>query len=359
MESPNFSESMLPSVPTKKVRETFNRREALAQCPPHLSEQLLNLFKQIDQLDLGINYYDLIHGKRKKEIRPQLLAKFTEEEQRAIEDDVLHWNQYYYLKQKHLLVELRREQFTLRDGFVSGIQRHTAQAPSVFVSGSTDFDSDVTVLPLGVVNPLIFKKKEELNPWGYDEAQLKKVSDYLWEYKAAARQLKSQQYFDFRELEHIYQLFLRYFDVQNAAEFADVYSTTGKLLETLRYYANMADLSDLHKLILNRKMNHVENDKIAREINQKYGKGYSANYISTIFRQRILPKITDAARAHEELIENLFFEENWKKCTYCGIWLLRTNDYFVKKNRSPDGLNTRCKKCDKLIREKKKNGESW
>jgi hypothetical protein len=64
-----------------------------------------------------IEQYELNHGKRVKEIRPELLRKFDEEELCTMRELVTHWNQYRYLKKRHQLVEMRREQYTLRDAF--------------------------------------------------------------------------------------------------------------------------------------------------------------------------------------------------------------------------------------------------
>lgn len=356
LESPTFNEaSLLAPNNTKKVREVFSRSEARAQCPPNLLPVLEDLFHRIDTLDLTICLYDAIHGKRTKEIRQSLLDKFSREEQVRLEEEAQHWNQYFYLKQKHELVELRREQFAIKDSFVTTVQRHTL--PTVNVDPDRqymDFGVDVKVLPLGLFRPLFFKDKKELNPFTFSEEELRAVSKEFWEFHNFAPK-KGERFFDFRDKEHLYQLFLNYFDIEGQFdEKPNIMRTSNQLLRTLEYYIECADLDEVHKTILEKKMAHVTNQKIADLVHEKYGKGYSANYISTIFRQRILPKICEAARLHEEIVGNLFFEENFKKCTYCGQWLLRTGDNFVKKTRSPDGLNTRCKKCDKLVRDRKK-----
>lgn len=354
LENPNFNEGMInPVVQTKKIRESFNRSKALAQCPDYLKEQLTNLFHLIDSVDLGIEYYEIIHGKRKREIRPALMNAFDPDEKLRILRQAESWNQYYYLKQKHLLVELRREQFTLRDSFITVIQRNTL--PVVDCAPTTsDFDSDIPVLPLGVAHPLIFRPLSQLNPFAYQEKELAEVSRYLWHYKE--RPIRPEQCtFDFREKEHVYQLFLKYFDVEDSGlNNEDKFNNTNKLLDALMYYIELADLSDIHRFILQQKMEHQSNINIAYEVNKRFGKTYSANYISTIFKQKIIEKINAAAARHLEIVENLFFEENFKQCSRCGQWLLRDNTSFVKKTRSPDGLNTRCKKCDKEIRQNKK-----
>lgn len=77
LENPVFNEATLrpiDAIPTKVKREVFSRKEALAQCPDYLKQSFITLFRDIDELDLRINYYDLEHGKRKNPIRPELLS---------------------------------------------------------------------------------------------------------------------------------------------------------------------------------------------------------------------------------------------------------------------------------------------
>jgi hypothetical protein len=89
-------------------------------------------------------------------------------------------------------------------------------------------------------------------------------------------------------------------------------------------------------------------------VNKKYNKSYTANYISTIFRQKIIPHINETVSLHAKIIENLSFPENFKKCNGCGKVLLIDSQNFVRKSRSKDGFATRCKNCDKDERKKKK-----
>jgi hypothetical protein len=60
------------------------------------------------------------------------------------------------------------------------------------------------------------------------------------------------------------------------------------------------------------KLKKEKNTDISYYINHKYGKSYTPNYISTIFKQKIVVKIAEAARMHEEIISNIFFPENFK-----------------------------------------------
>ena len=191
MESPTFNEaSLLPLdaiAPPKNKREVFSRKEALAKCPDYLTETFTQLFQHIDELDLAINYYDLAHGKRKNPPRDELLNRFTAEEQAKLEERASHWNQYKYLKMRHQLVELRREQYTLRDSFQQTILAQETPSP-YYPPEEPVLDVDIEVLPLGVkqdhgVAGYIFRNWHEVIPANYTEEKLELISQLYWRKK--------------------------------------------------------------------------------------------------------------------------------------------------------------------------------
>lgn len=362
MEQPTFNEACVMPLdaiaPTKVKREVFSRKEALSKCPDYLTETFTNLFRRIDELDLTINYYELAHNRRKNPPREELLRRFTEEEQQALAEKATHWNQYRYLKMRHELVELRREQYTLRDSFQQTILTQDAPAP-YYEYESPSLDVEIEVLPLGVVREngpgaYLFRKWEEVIPSNMTEKMLQEVSDLYWSkqnYKPSAQ----QQFIDFRELEHVYEMFQLFFDLDNSAAVAKIDSNLPALLDTLKFYTEQAELSEIQREILDMKLRKVKNVDIALEVNKKWKKTYTPNYISTIFRQRIIPKINEAAAYHEKLVSNIFFEEEFKVCTGCGKTLLRDAENFTRKSRSKDGFTSRCKHCEKAARQGKSN----
>ena len=121
----------------------------------------------------------------------------TEEEIKAAEQIAATWNQYKYLKQRHLIVELRREQFTLRDSYVERHLRHSPPEPDLDPV-HLDFEAEIPVFPLGLVDTpfsdLVFKPQCELNPYTYTEKELEKLAHYYWDKKSQSRPLL---FFDF------------------------------------------------------------------------------------------------------------------------------------------------------------------
>ena len=357
MESPTFSEASLrrpTEARTRIAREVFDRKRTLKECPAHLVPVFEDLFNRIDYIELQLNFYEFAHGKRKEPPRESLQKRFTEAQLTNAQTIVAKWNQFKYLKQRHLIVELRREQFTLRDTYIERHVRHTPIEPEIDPV-DPDFDAEIPVFPLGLkagpIGALLFKPEEQLNPSTYSESDLQKVFRFYWDKKSDARPVI---FFDFTNLEHIYELFGQLNELEESVSALPVNSNLNKLLETLKYYIEMADLTEAQREVLDLKINKVKNQDIADVINKKYNKSYTANYISTIFRQKIIPRINETVEFHTKIIENLSFPENFKKCTGCGKMLLIDADKFVRKSRSKDGFSTRCKICDRNDRQRKK-----
>lgn len=354
IESPTFKESMIKnySAQTRVRKEPFSRAQARKEAPPYILKKYEELWREVDTLDLMINYYDLAHGKRKNPPRESLLNLFTPEEQEKLKEKASRLNQFSYLKKRHLLVELRREQFTLRDSYKSQILRTTVEAyapPATFF-----FDTEIPVLPLGLCNNQpIDKKIFPLNhipePQDFSEKELREVSSRIWKPPAQAKLC-----FDFREMEHIYEAFQIYENLVDDSITADIESTLHLFITTLKFYIQFANLTPLQIDILRQKISKQKNQDIALFINKKYHKTYNANYISTIFRQKIIVAINEAAALHYEIMINIFFPENFKKCKQCGRTLLLTSNNFVRKTKSKDGFVSRCKQCDKKNRQEKK-----
>ena len=357
MESPTFSEASLrrpTEARTRIAREVFDRKRTLNECPSHLVPVFEDLFRRIDYIELMLNFYEFAHGKRKEPPRENLQKRFTQEELTNAETTASKWNQFKYLKQRHLIVELRREQFTLRDTYIERHVRHTPIEPEIDPI-DPDFDAEIPVFPLGLkagpVGALLFKTERDLNPSTYNESDLQKVLQFYWSKKSESR---PAIFFDFENLEHIYELFGQLNELEESVGALPINSNLNKLLDTLKYYIEMTDLTEAQREILDLKINKTKNQDIADVINKKYNKSYTANYISTIFRQKIIPRINETVSFHVKIIENLSFPENFKKCTGCGKVLLIDPDKFVRKSRSKDGFSTRCKICDRNDRQKKK-----
>lgn len=363
----NFNENSFKqltdlSVKIKVKKKPFSREEALYEAPPFILLQLKRLWRQIDETDLLINFYEVINHKRKIPIRKELLQRFPRQELKKIYQKSKKLEPYEYLKKKHLLVELRKEQFLLKDSYTIKIN----SKPNYYAPPrEKDFFTFPKVFPFGTkssnrIGRLLFNR--ELDPKNLTEENLKEISQFYWQEKDLRQKSQEEELdfiaFDFRKLEDVYQLLQFYEEIsdqnQKNLEESTLKGELGELLDTLNFYIDLAELTEAQYLILKRKIQKVPNEKIRREVNQKFSRSYTTNYISTIYRHKIIKKINEAAIFHEKIVENYFYPENFKKCSRCGRIFLIDSRNFVRKKASKDGFNPRCKFCDREKREEKR-----
>ena len=359
LENPTMANTQLyalnDAIVLKKGRNVFSREEAREKAPEYLKKTFEDLWRLIDEIELEINFYEERVGKRDKPPRKELLDRFEEDEIEKIHARSQKLNQYKYLKLRHRLKELRTEQFTIRDSYKPTFNiTQSIYSPK---NNSFVFDCDVEVLPLGIkeglVGDLIFDIG--FDPGALNDRQLNLINELIWKKKNV--DCAAAKIFDFRELDAVYQLYLfkdEFGDRLEQVKFDHVVENNlENLLETLNFYESIADLTDIQQEILRLKEKKEKNTDIAGYINKKYGKSYTANYISTIFKQKIIVKINEAVKLHQDTIENCFFKENFKRCTDCGRILLLDGRNWVKKSRSKDGFQNRCKRCERELRKRK------
>ena len=359
-ENPGFSEASLRSLhepPARIPRIVFNRQEALRNAPDHLKAVFNDLFRQIDEIELELNYYELWTGKRKTPPREKLEQAFSEEERKDINEKALRLSQFKYLKLRHLLVDLRAQQYTYYDTYTTKIIPHIGAREPVINSENIYIGEDITIYPAGLKNnsslsQKIFPEDRMPNPSDFQRNELKEISKLLWA-------PQTNIFIDFTNPEHVLNIYLMREDLkdQQLEDPSNLYGAAGRILATLEYYEHNANLTSLQKDLLELKLQNISNFGIAKQINQTYNKTYNENYISTIFHQKVIPQVASAALAHREILENIFYPENFKKCRDCGRVLLLTSDNFMRQKKSSDGFAPRCKICEKLKRKKRNESD--
>lgn len=355
-ETPGFSETSVRSLrepPARIQRTAFSREKALECAPPHIQEIYKDLFRQIDEIELELNYYEVLIGKRKIPPREKLEQSFSEEEQENLKQKASQLTQYRYLKLRHLLVELRTEQYTYYDMYNTRVLPHPGAREPNLQAENIYIGEDITVYPVGLKDksPLAAKifSARGPEPGDFNEEELQQISSLLWK-------KHTNNFIDFTNSDHVLNMYLLRADLQDQ-QLEDPYNIYGAaqyLLDTLQFYEDKANLTQLQKDLLELKLHNVQNLDIAKQLNQTYNKTYNENYISTIFHQKIIPSIAAAASEHREILENIFYPENFKKCKDCGRVLLMTSTNFVRQKKSSDGFSPRCKQCEKIKRSKYK-----
>jgi len=354
-ESPAFSENdLLPlsaPVPRKK-REVFSREEARLHASPVVLENLEALWLQIDTTELTLNFYELAHGKRKNPPRQSLFDRLSTIEIDAARARSSKLNQRTYLKLKHQLIDLRQQQYNFQDTY-----RHTVlplkMRPYQEAASSNEFGAEISVKPLGLdfKGPFskfyqkIFNAERLPEPDDFDEKDLQLLGKVLW------KEDPSKKIFDFGDTKHLAELFGMWDELEDKSSESE---SLRLFIDTARVYIGLAQLDEKEELILKMKMEKKTNEQIRDAIESKLGHRYQLNYISTLYCKKVLVKISEASKFHREVCENLFYPENFKKCKDCGRSLLLDERSWVRRKRSSDGFSPRCKKCEKVNRDKSK-----
>ena len=317
MESPAFNESTIGRIDKKiqyKIpKPNLNRDEYREKSLPQELDQFTSLWNSIDEIDKLLREHK--EGKR-----------------------VIPLKKYYQLR--HLLVDLRRQQYTLKDEFFPTLTQHIQ--PTVYKGGEVDESilgnwDTLEILPLGLHN--------KSNPlWSIEPSKLVNAVEFTPK--------EVELSLDFRNKDHIYQIVQFYEELETSAA-NDPESASTALLNTFNFYVELAELPPHQQEILQLKLLHHTNEEIRDIVNKKYNLSYSTPYISTIFTHQICEDIAQAAILHKDCYDKRNQITAWKICTGCGRHLLKDGRNFARYSRSRDGFQSKCKECDKKDRQER------
>lgn len=352
IEDPNFNEETISPLNRKKIyrtpKPTINRSEN-SQIEP-----LRELWESIDRLANEIDYFS-----RKKDI-----SKFPEEEQTRLLRRKPP-TRYELYQMRHNLVEMRREQFTIRDSFIPTITPLVPRFRFIDTDITPDSinweDSNYTILPLGLYsdkNPVFTDYLEKESYPGhlaehkafFDRRDLEERKKEDWKEEGCCARTDKIA-IDFSNPNHIYNLFKFYRELETSSE-NDPESLVAAILSTLNFYSAAASLTSEQREILHQKIYKQSNVHIVEILKEKFGKTHTDNYISTIFKKNICNAIAEAARLHYDTYKNREKPMAFKNCNCCGKAKLKDTRNFVRKARSSDGFSNCCKRCDKENRIK-------
>lgn len=314
MESPAFNETNIVTTNIYKKEKPKIDREKDKDIPG-----IQELWNSIDNLDHKI--------------------KVTEGKEEDTSIKPLTSQQLY--KAKHHLIELRTQQYLLKDSVkptlppANPIDRLYTMDNDPFI-GWDNKDSEYSIAPLGLYS----SKPERFQ-------RPAKIIERDYFYNKDAKFI-----LDFRNPNHIYELIESYDELLITAE-NDPENLLDDIIETLDFYIDFAELDEEKTLILQRKIKKVPVIDIKKELEEKLNISHSSNYISTIYTQKICREIAEGAALHYDMYMNREYTNMWKKCSQCGELKFLDPRVFMRKSRSSDGYNSKCKKCCKENRQKK------
>ena len=342
------------SIVFPRQHRKLSRKAVLSK--PNFSnyEQLwLNLWKEIDETEA------LIAFGFNKELRPKLVERlsFSNTNLEDLKAQALALTEKEVNRLRHRLIELRTLQYTYLDCLIHGstITFSLSASPGGYYEPMTGFRS---ILPFEDPNLL------------FDGLTLEQLKDTSWALKAlfdydAKTKVQSNEangfIFDFRIPSQV-QALIDNFVVLEGIEAVAVHENVTSRAEVpmalksyLLFYAKRASLTKPQEIVFEMKCQGASVARIAERLKAECQKDYSLQYVSTIFTQQVVLKITAEAEKHLREVEFVTYGMGvFKRCSHCGLYYPRNKDYFgVLKARS-DGFKGTCKKC---ITKKKRSAK--
>lgn len=270
------------------------------------------------------------------------------------EDATVHPNThpFYVFQLKHMLCDVRRDQFYLKDMFKPTLHFLNKRRPE---PQTFNFDSDsfywVSRETLEAKIAASYNPHTRRNP---DEYETRTLPDGTIEYKWVVR----EQAFDWENYVHVRALMKNY-----SALYMQLYDAPLSWGRTLLYdfdrYVSLAHLGPVKEYIILRTVDGATNDQIIADIKEKFDIAYSENAFQKLKAVTIPTEIATAAkkvRVWQDFKEGKIKGRN---CTVCGEFLPLHPYWFSANATRPNGFTERCRKCYALkYRAKKERGEA-
>lgn len=299
-------------------RPKFNKEGQIIDVGDSQIPGMEQLWESIDRLQKIINIAD---------------GKIPPDENPIITDS------YKLYKMRHQLIELRRDQYYLKDLFAPTIKfLNCKPTPPQLI----DWDNDSFYW--------ISKEEWEKKVNSSYIKVSKNPNDYEWREDSMVKWVVRHHTFDWENPTHIKYLIDNYSTIWQMA-YDQPYSDARILIMDFDRYQTMADLSPLRQHILNRKIDKWTYLNILRELDKEWNIQYNENHICTIVTTEIPQKIAKIARRNRLLLETPIEER--KTCTICKRALPKDYLFFGKNSGRRDGFSSSCKECEKKRRIKR------
>lgn len=330
-----------------------------------LTERWRDLWTQIDKLEYTIQFWELLNGKRVKEIREELfrrlnlIAGYEGREPGnlvgELEMNSLYWSTKDHWVGKRKLVSLRSEQYELWDMMKAPLVMRKPQSGIYWSDGEGDklkgfYPFEDVRLQVGPIDEGLFRR-------GIQDKMVSALARL-----DAASSCGSADGVIWLNDPRVIRYFLEKeddFEVEALRMNILNGSRAKALLSWFRYYVGLARAKMTPELLLlmDEKRKGNSNKQIAAMIKEQFGITYQENYLSTVYTKRVIQAIAKEVEAHEKLINYLTMGRTvFKQCHCCGKLLPRNRDYFNQKSAQRDGFLNICKMCKKAQKEDKKKG---
>ena len=311
-----------------------------------------DLWRKIDRTEYLIQKNADLKGERKSPIRPKLYERLKfgllEGETNSqlvanLDKQAADLDEMTLKKLKLDLVRLRRQQYDLLDDLkgeqVKLINKGKPQA-------HFEEDLNLAVYPVATEGsqhfPFRFKDVTEI------EHLQKRARKLLTMDKTATL-------IDLTDAEVLRVLITNYEDLAGHAKSSTFMES---LVHYIDLYANECKFDIAPLLVYEGRKNNLDPDTIQANIVQAMGKKYALNYLYTIFTNQVLKPIAEKALEHLEILRAVARgPQEFKQCSRCKEYKVRSSNNFPSRSSSKDGYLGVCKECkakDRAEKAKKK-----
>lgn len=255
------------------------------------------------------------------------------------ENTQLFYDGYRFYQFKHMLIDVRRHQYYLKDAYKPTIHFLNCDVPR---PQTVDWDNDSYYW----LTKEEWQRKLDSSYRPYD----RNIEHYETKEENGTTYVKwmvRRQVFDWENPAHIKALIQNYSRLY--MQVWDKLESQGRalILDFDRYY-DLCGFSPLREYILTRKIDGARTSEIVAEVQEKFGVVYNDTRITDIVNREIPRRMAEVAR-RERLIDTTPIEE-CKQCNKCKCYFPRDNYWFVTNKNRSDNLSSTCKACEKKKR---------
>lgn len=259
------------------------------------------------------------------------------------DESVTVWLDSYRIYQlKHILVDLRRHQYYLKDSYNPTLHFPGADHPK---QQFVDWDSDCFYwLPYDQWSTRVTTSLLPIS---------KNLEDYETEERPDGLYVKwivARHTFDWENVAHVRALINNYDALYD--QLYEKLDTCGRtLIFDFERYREMCHFTEVRSFLLDLKIARMPYPQIAQALQEKFGLTYNENHISTIVSKEIPQAFADVAAKHRLILDTP--KEQLKTCYRCGNSYPRHKLFFTKNRTRKDGFSSSCKDCERLARIQK------
>lgn len=248
---------------------------------------------------------------------------------------------YRMYRLKHNLIEIRRQQYYLKDTYKPTIQFMNVDTPK---AQFYDWSGDAFYwMPyekwLARVNASYFPLSRNLSDYETRGSLETNDLEVKW--------VVCQHHFDWTDIRHVRTIIMMYHDLEH--QLHDKLNTYGRtLIWDFDRYVQLADFSPLRLFLIDCRRKGMDYDDILYVLERDWNIIYNKNHLGSIYLNEIPKKIVETVLKENDLID--IPKSEWKRCFRCGQLFPRTTRFFGKNAGRRDGWCSNCKNCEKLRR---------